>query len=65
MGQGAWEDELLESTRQMDALLNAHKVPAWVDYWGYDSAHDWQWWRRQIVYFMDKLVSMDYVDYVI
>lgn len=65
VGQGAWEDELLESTRQMDALLREHHVPAWVDYWGFDSAHDWAWWRKQVYYFMDKLENTDNVEYII
>lgn len=57
VGQGAWEDELLESTRQMDALLHQKNIPAWVDYWGFDVSHDWFWWRQQIVYFMGKLLD--------
>lgn len=64
VGQGSWEDELLDSTRQMDALLKEKNIPAWIDYWGYDSAHDWAWWRKQIVYFIDKLLAPD-TDYVI
>ena len=40
VGQGAWEEELLYSTRQMDALLKEKNVPAWVDYWGHDVDHD-------------------------
>ena len=63
VGQGSWEDELLDSTRQMDALLKEKDVPAWIDYWGFDSAHDWAWWRKQIVYFIDKLLAPDW-DYV-
>ena len=59
VGQGSWEDELLDSTRQMDALLKEKDVPAWIDYWGFDSAHDWAWWRKQIVYFIDKLLAPD------
>ena len=65
VGQGAWEDELLESTRQMDALLNERKVPAWIDYWGHDVAHDWAWWRKQIVYFMSHLLTDETVEYMI
>lgn len=65
VGQGAWEDELLDSTRKMDALLKAKQIPAWVDYWGHDVAHDWAWWRKQIVYFMDKLLSWNNNDYII
>ena len=50
----------------LDDILRAKNIPAWIDYWGYDSAHDWEWWRRQIVYFMGKIVEKKYVlDYVI
>lgn len=65
VGQGNWEEELLDSTRKMDALLKAKGIPAWVDYWGPDVAHDWAWWRKQIVYFMDKLLSWNNMDYII
>jgi esterase/lipase superfamily enzyme len=47
---GCWEQE--------------KNVPARIEYWGYDSAHDWAWWRKQIVYFIDKLLAPD-TDYVI
>lgn len=57
VGQGAWEEELLESTRRLDALLQQKGIPAWVDYWGHDVAHDWEWWRKQIAYFMGKLTA--------
>lgn len=36
-----------------------------IDYWGYDSAHDWAWWRKQMVYFMDHLLTEETVEYVI
>lgn len=52
VGQGAWEDDLLESTRRLDTVLAQKQVPAWFDYWGHDVAHDWCWWLKQIVYFM-------------
>lgn len=65
VGQGAWEDELLDSTRRMDALLRAKDIPAWVDYWGHDVSHDWQWWRKQVVYFMDSLLTWNNYDYII
>ncbi|XHR30432.1 MAG: esterase family protein [Chthoniobacteraceae bacterium] len=56
-GQGAWEDEMLEETRQLDGLLRAKSIPAWVDYWGHDVNHDWPWWRQQIVYFLEKWLA--------
>ncbi len=65
VGQGRWEDDLLYSTRQMDALLREKNVPAWVDYWGYDVDHDWLWWRQQIAYFIPKILEDENFSYVI
>lgn len=59
VGQGQWEEELLDSTRRMDAIFKEKGIPAWVDYWGTDVSHDWSWWRVQIVYFMRKLLESD------
>lgn len=56
VGQGRWEEELLDSTRRLDWVLRQKNVPAWVDYWGYDVDHDWCWWRKQLAYFMAKVV---------
>lgn len=55
IGQGPWEDELLKDTREFDGLLHWKGIPAWVDYWGYDSAHDWAWWRKQWEYFLSHV----------
>jgi esterase/lipase superfamily enzyme len=57
VGQGNWEDELLESTRRLDTVLAQRGVPHWCDYWGYDSAHDWPWWQKQIWYFLDIVLK--------
>jgi esterase/lipase superfamily enzyme len=57
VGQGSWEDELLESTRRLDTVLAQKGVPHWCDYWGYDSAHDWPWWQKQIWYFLDIVLK--------
>ena len=56
IGQGAWEEDLLPSNHEMNAILKEKNVPAWVDFWGYDVAHDWNWWQLQIRYFMDKVL---------
>ena len=56
VGQGAWEDDLLASTRRMDRLLAKKQIPAWVDYWGYDVDHDWCWWQKQLPYFFEKIM---------
>ena len=57
VGQGAWEDELLASTRRMDKLLAEKQIPAWVDYWGHDVNHDWCWWQKQLPYFFEKILN--------
>ena len=56
VGQGAWEDDLLKSTRRMDLVLRDKGIPAWVDYWGFDVNHDWPWWRRQLPYFLGNVM---------
>ena len=55
VGQGPWE--LPESTRQLDRILKAKKIDAWVDYWGYDCSHDWYWWYKQVEYFLPYLLN--------
>ncbi len=57
VGQGRWEDGMLESTGQMDEVMQEKNVPAWVDYWGHDVDHDWPWWRRQIAYFIPIILE--------
>ena len=56
VGQGAWEDDLLHGTRELDAVLRNKGIPAWIDYWGTDVSHDWEWWRKQIVYYMNIIM---------
>ena len=34
-----------DSTRQLGPhILEEKNIHAWVDFWGYDCAHDWYWW---------------------
>ena len=55
VGQGAWEDEMLEDTRELDGLLRAKAIPAIVDYWGHDVDHDWAWWRQMLPLYLERL----------
>lgn len=55
VGQGAWEDEMLEDTRALDHVLRSKGIPAIVDYWGHDVNHDWPWWRRMLPHYLDRL----------
>ncbi len=54
VGQGPWE--LPETTRWLDAICRDKGIHVWVDYWGYDCAHDWDWWYKQVAYFVPFLL---------
>jgi esterase/lipase superfamily enzyme len=57
VGQGAWEEDCLRDTRELEGLIASKGVPAWFDYWGTDVNHDWPWWRRMLPYFLDRLLT--------
>ena len=48
VGQGAWEDVLLESTRRLDEVMYKKGICARFEYWGYDVNHDWPWWYKMV-----------------
>ena len=52
VGQGRWENECLDSIHKLAAIVNEKNLAIWIDFWGYDVDHDWQWWKKQIVYFL-------------
>ena len=56
VGQGAWEEPLLEGTRRLDGILRSKGINAWIDYWGFDVNHDWPWWKKQIRYFLPHVL---------
>ena len=53
-GQGPWE-EWNEEAKTVAANLKAAGVPVLLDLWGYDVSHDWPWWKKMVVYFLDRL----------
>ena len=55
VGQGDWE--IPDSTRQLQRILEEKGILAWVDYWGYDVKHDWDWWYKQVPYFLPYLLK--------
>lgn len=55
VGQGPWE--MPDSTRRLDGILKEKGINVWVDYWGYDCAHDWPWWYKQVAYFVPYLLG--------
>ena len=55
VGQGAWEDEMLEDTHAMEEVLWMKGIPAIVDYWGHDVNHDWPWWQQMLPHYLERL----------
>jgi esterase/lipase superfamily enzyme len=58
-GQGAWEEAMNDDIRELRQILEDKNIPAWIDLWGYDVNHDWPWWRKQLPYFLEKLLTQD------
>lgn len=61
-GRGAWEEPMLTETRALETVLNDRNIPAWVDFWGGDVAHDWPWWHKQLPYFFGRWLDEDLKD---
>ena len=58
VGQGAWEEPMIMDAREIQKILLKKKVPAWVDFWGFDVNHDWVWWRKQFPYILSQVCSL-------
>jgi esterase/lipase superfamily enzyme len=59
-GQGAWEEIMNADIHKISKVLEEKHIPAWIDLWGPDVNHDWPWWRKQLSYFLSKLVDTNY-----
>ena len=57
VGQGSWENECIDSTRELDFQFKRLGVPAWFDYWGYDHPHDWPSWLEQTPHFLYHILD--------
>ena len=55
VGQGAWE--IPDTTKRLKEIFDQKGIHIWVDFWGYDVAHDWDWWYKQVVYFLPYLLQ--------
>ena len=56
VGQGAWEDVLLHSTRRLEQVMRDKGIHAQVDYWGYDVDHDWPWWYKMVAHYAPRFL---------
>lgn len=57
VGQGPWE--IPDTTRQLADIFAAKGINVWVDFWGHDCKHDWDWWYKQVEYFLPYLLEND------
>jgi esterase/lipase superfamily enzyme len=53
---------MLTETHALERVLAAKSIPAWVDFWGGDVAHDWPWWHKQLPYFFGRWLDEDLKD---
>ena len=58
VGQGAWEEPMLTETLELRGILESKGIPAWIDVWGHDVAHDWPWWRKMMPHFLNHLMPL-------
>ena len=54
-GLGAWEHDGLPSYYKLKEAFDQKQIPAWFAEWGHDVAHDWEWWRKQMPYFLGHM----------
>lgn len=57
VGQGAWETHptgALPSTRYLAEQLWLKGIRCELDLWGFDVAHDWPWWQRQLAHHLPR-----------
>lgn len=56
-GQGPWEEGCIEETIALGELLDKKGIPNVTDIWGKDSRHDWDWWRKQVVFHLGRMLA--------
>ena len=54
-GQGDWEQP--DTTWLLKRIFEAKHIPIWVDLWGHDVNHDWNWWYKQVAYYMPYILG--------
>ena len=54
-GLGAWEQDGLPSFYKLKEAFDHKNIPAWFAEWGHEVAHDWEWWRKQMPYFLGQM----------
>lgn len=55
VGKGDWE--IPDTTWKLQSLFESKGINIWVDTWGNDCKHDWDWWYKQVVYYLPYLLG--------
>ena len=55
VGQGPWEAP--ETTLRIRDICREKGINVWVDVWGHDVCHDWDWWYKQAAYHIPHLLD--------
>lgn len=55
VGTGAWE--VPDTTFRVADICRQKGIGIWVDIWGQDCAHDWDWWYKQVAYHVPHLLD--------
>ena len=55
VGTGPWE--MADTTIRIKQICEEKGINVWVDVWGSDVAHDWDWWYKQVPYFLPYLLG--------
>ncbi|MEZ4317473.1 MAG: alpha/beta hydrolase-fold protein [Myxococcota bacterium] len=56
-GQGKWEEGCIEETRALAHWFRVKGIPHDEDIWGHDVRHDWEWWKRQAAFHMNRVLG--------
>ena len=48
---------------KLKEAFDQKQIPAWFAEWGHDVAHDWEWWRKQMPYFLGQSLFIKGVTY--
>ena len=52
-GRGAWEHPMQEDSARLQELFGYKNIPANIEFWGNDVAHDWPWWLKEFPYYLN------------
>ncbi len=58
VGQGSQEFDGVRALKNLERIFITKSINAWCDYWGYDVDHSWNWWGKQIRYFLPKILEI-------